>query len=263
MKVYFIVADCHSFFTLMMNALVEKGFDINNVEHILISCGDMFDRGSESKEMLDFLYNLYKQDRLIAVKGNHDDLFQDMLSRRSFYSIDFSNGTAKTLADIHQPEPTIFYDPMLFIEYDHRINELYSNMVDYYEKGNYIFVHGWIPMIQIESKIYNYNLDWRDATENEWKAARWVNGMEAWYYGVKEENKTIVCGHWHCSWGWSHLKQERKEFPEKERDDWKKSFEPFVDNGIIALDACTAYSGIVNVLKLTEEDFYEKENTLN
>lgn len=269
MKTYFIVADCHSFFTAMMDALIKKGFNINNSEHILISCGDMFDRGEESREMLDFLYNLYKQNRLIAIRGNHDDLFNEMMSRVYAYSHDVSNGTVKTLLAI-QNKPTdisdryFFYAPLdEFKNYDKRFDELNNSMTDYYEKGNYIFVHGWIPTTQTENKIYNYNPEWRDATKKEWESARWINGMEAWHYGVKEKNKIIVCGHWHCSWGWSHLKQERKEFPEKNRENWEKSFEPFIDKGIIALDGCTAYSGIVNVLKLTEEQFYEKENSSN
>lgn len=73
--------------------------------------------------------------------------------------------------------------------------------------------------------------------------------MEMWRYPkCRVDGKTIVCGHWHCSWGWSHIKQDRKEFPQKNQVDWKKSFEPFIDDGIIAIDACTAYSGLCNVI---------------
>ena len=90
-----------------------------------------------------------------------------------------------------------------------------------------------------------------------WKDARWLNGMDEWQKGCKLEDKTVVCGHWHCSWGWSHIKQERKEFPNKGGDPqnpvWKKSFEPFVENGIIALDSCVAYSGFLNCIVIEEK----------
>ena len=75
--------------------------------------------------------------------------------------------------------------------------------------------------------------------------------MAAWQnpeYRIKD--KTIICGHWHCSWGWSHIRQERKEFPNKSKNDWQKSFDPFFDDGIIAIDSCCAYSGKLNVIIL-------------
>lgn len=67
---------------------------------------------------------------------------------------------------------------------------------------------------------------------------------------VLERSKTIVCGHWNCSWGWSHILQKRKEFPNNSRKEWEKSFEPYIEQGIIAFDACTDYSGIINVISL-------------
>ena len=79
MKTYFVTSDIHSFYNLFHKALIEKGFDINNKDHILIICGDCFDRGNESKELLDFIYDLYKQDRLIYIKGNHEDLLEECL----------------------------------------------------------------------------------------------------------------------------------------------------------------------------------------
>ena len=38
MKKYFVVADIHSFYDEFMKALNDAGFDINNEDHILISC---------------------------------------------------------------------------------------------------------------------------------------------------------------------------------------------------------------------------------
>ena len=75
--------------------------------------------------------------------------------------------------------------------------------------------------------------------------------MAAWQnpeYRIKD--KTIICGHWHCSWGWSFIRQSRKEFAQETKKDWIKSFEPFIDDGIMAIDTCCAYSGILNVIKL-------------
>ena len=45
---YFVSSDIHGFFDEWQNALTDKGFDLNNPEHKIILCGDLFDRGSQS-----------------------------------------------------------------------------------------------------------------------------------------------------------------------------------------------------------------------
>ena len=50
---------------------------------------------------------------------------------------------------------------------------------------------------------------------------------------VSEAGKTIVCGHWHSSYGHSKFEGKRTEFG-KDAD-----FIPYAALGIIALDACT------------------------
>ena len=121
---------------------------------------------------------------------------------------------------------------------------IHKNCVNYAEIGDYIMVHGWIPSFQ-------HLDDFRDATDDEWEESMWWNGMEMWKNPKNRVNgKTIVCGHYHCSWGWSHIKQKRKEFPQKSKKDWEKSFEPFVEDGIIAIDSCVAHTGLINCVVL-------------
>ena len=73
--------------------------------------------------------------------------------------------------------------------------------VDYYETPSYIFVHGWIPCFTEGYRPYvkyKYNPDWRNADVQDWRSARWFNGMEvACKHHITEPNKTIVCGHCH------------------------------------------------------------------
>ena len=66
------------------------------------------------------------------------------------------------------------------------------------------------------------------------------------------KDKCIVFGHWHTSWFWSHIKQERKEWPPKNRIDWYKSFEPVILDDIIGLDGCVSYSGKINCIVFDE-----------
>ena len=126
--------------------------------------------------------------------------------------------------------------------------------IDYFEFSNYIVCHGWIPLkATYEKNEMIYTL--KDADVFEWKQARWQNGMEAWKHGFYIKDKTIICGHWHCSFGNSHyhLYEHLKEWPEKNRKNWQESFKPFIDEGIIALDACTAWSKLVNVIVIEQD----------
>lgn len=272
-KKWFVVSDVHSFFIELKTALGRRGFEESNPDHNLILCGDLFDRGPGSRDLFDFVKSL--GDRFIYVRGNHEDLLEDcvadMVSGRSIGSHHFGNGTVQTVADICDMDywdvaaSRRFEDTnqLIYTRTRPLLDYISAHSKDYFELGDFIFVHGWVPTINHNLGIFNNKpltlapREWWDnqkdyEARDTWKDARWTNGMQAWKDGCVIPGKTIVCGHWHCSWGWSHLKLQRKEWPDRNRKDWRKSFEPFVDEGIIALDGCTAYSGIINCLVLEE-----------
>ena len=255
MAKFFVTSDVHSFFDELMIALNDKGFDKNNKEHVLCVCGDLFDRGTQPRQLFEFVKELQVQNRLIYVTGNHEsllfDCMQEICSGKVPRSHHFHNKTVETICRLCGQSEWIVYDPTWrdkICEVMQPVLDFISdNCVDYAEIGDFVLVHGWVP-------CYQGLDDFRNATSEDWERARWNNGMEMWRNPrCRVEGKTVIAGHWHCSYGWSHIRQERKEFPDKNRKDWKKSFEPFVDDGIIAIDACTAYSGLCNVI-VVEED---------
>ena len=65
MKKYFVASDIYSFYTPFIKELNKTGFDLNNEEHILIICGDLFDRGSESLKLYEFIKTLPKERRIL------------------------------------------------------------------------------------------------------------------------------------------------------------------------------------------------------
>lgn len=258
MKQYFCISDVHSYYDAMIKALNDKGFDINNDEHILVSCGDFFDRGTQSRECLEYIMDL-PEHRCILIRGNHDDLLEDCCQRGYAQSHDYSNGTWSTIKALGY-NGTESDSRVICAQAYGALEEYRASLRDYYETEHFIFVHGWIPTALQDtsgwwselSEKHLYCSDWRELDSQYWDVARWTNGMKAWKQGAREPNKTIVCGHWHCSYGWSHIDQQRKEFPPKNHKDWEKSFEPYVKEGIIAIDACTAYTGFVNCVVVDE-----------
>ena len=78
---YFVVSDVHSFYDEMVAALTSVGFDYNNPDHILVSCGDLLDRGNKTLETLKYVNGLPKE-RKILIRGNHEDLLTECIKRR-------------------------------------------------------------------------------------------------------------------------------------------------------------------------------------
>ena len=261
MAKFFVCSDIHSAYTPWMKALQEAGFDENNDDHKIIVCGDLFDRMDESLQVYEFVDKLIDKGRLIYILGNHESLMTECIKRGYPERHDWSNCTAQSVIDL-APHAENFMDACAVVY--GKVTPLFENKaVNYFETNNYIFVHGWIPVIcndnlphyYTKNRQFEFNPDWRDAHYSEWEQARWLNGMDMARKGFVEPEKTIVCGHWHCSYG--HMLDSIKT------DNWIEEFgetaiwEPYYGNGIIAIDRCTAYTGEVNVLVL-EDEFLEE-----
>ena len=63
---------------------------------------------------------------------------------------------------------------------------------------------------------------------------------------AREPEKNIVCGHWHTSYGHSTYEKRGSEFGED------ADFSPYIAPGIIAIDACTAHTGMVNCVVISD-----------
>lgn len=250
MKKYFVVSDIHSYYTQLKTALKHEKFDKTNADHILIICGDLFDRGPEANQLLKFLLSLPK-DRLILVRGNHEDLFEDCLQElKARVNISHHHWMNGTLDTIDQLTGISKYDLVCglynYKDIDKKLKKYFSlinNCINYYETNNYICVHGWIP-VNTKGVYYIYNSDWRNANEKEWYYARWYNGMDMANNGIIEPNKTIICGHWHTGYGHCKIKQEcSTEF---------ENLTVYINKGITAIDGCVPRSGKINVFTFTE-----------
>lgn len=262
MKKYFVVSDVHGFYNYLIKALDKAGFDENNPDHIFVSCGDLLDRGSQPVQCLQFVNGLPK-DRKILICGNHEVLMDEMLKDMCARDHDYHNGTLLTVLDCytdtgHDINTTAGSSFEWFKKWKEWKNYRKS-CINFFETDKYVFVHGWIPCQASDPNPYHarnikykYIDDWRNGN---WGHAMWINGMYAWSQGVKVLDKTIVCGHWHASFGNSKYHNDGVEFPNDKSDDPKDkyaNFNPFVDDGIMAIDACTVLSHKVNCVVLEE-----------
>lgn len=242
---FVIISDVHGFYDEMMEALDKVNF--NPETDCLISLGDNIDRGPKPASVIKYLMSL---PRKILVKGNHCQLFKELCERKFPYSYDNSNGTTRTvwqlgLSDDFQECCSIALD---------RTKLFFNEMVNYFETKNYIFVHSWVPVINKDGlpahytrgRSFEFNPDWRNASDKEWEDSRWGNPFDMAEQGFNQTGKTIVFGHWATEHKWAEI-EGRADF------DKNAKFDIYYGDCIIGVDACTAYSGKVTALVLEDE----------
>ena len=246
---YYVTSDTHGFYTQLMAALQEAGYFEDKLPHKLLILGDLFDRGKEALKMQEFILNQMKNDSVILIKGNHEDLYKELVTIDNGvpYEHHISNGTYDTALQLTG------LDAGTALKKCHALTvagtdtpyfkEIIPAMLNYYETEHYVFTHGWIPCIA-DRKGYSPITNWREASEQEWLNSRWYNGMDAAW--TETEDKTIVCGHWHTSYGHSRYEGNGSEFDED------ADFSPYYGPRVIAVDACTAQSGKVNCIVIED-----------
>lgn len=278
-KKYFVVSDIHSFCRELKKGLKQAGFDKDNPDHVLIVCGDVFDRGHQTLQTYKFLKSL-PEDRCILIRGNHESLYFELLEKDYPEEHDFSNGTVLTFCQIAGFEMDTVYDLNIGLIYRFDPNGIpgdYQDIWDniktkvrnshvtewlhssqwrnYYELGDYIFVHSFIPLYfdnrgknlreeyfiyYGETEYFRFKPDWRQATDQEWEKASWGQPFvffDAGFFDAEKENgKILVCGHYRCS-----------EFNEHYLG-LEKCHDIYKGTNLIAIDATTALSKKVNVL---------------
>lgn len=236
-KKLFVVSDVHGHYTLLKEALDQAGFEKDNEDHLLICCGDYFDRGDENREVLRFFERLKHK---ILLRGNHEDMLLKLFRTGKVLPHHYINGTMRTLENffgkyfINPEDDTIDFSGKTRIV--DRICEFIEETVDYYETENYVFVHGWLPENAETPEAR------KKASPEAWEKARWVRWNERYVGQRPLADKILVCGHvpaWFASAFAPH------------RD--KKDFSIFYGNGIIAIDAGTDDTKQVNVLVLKSE----------
>ncbi len=260
---YYVIADPHGFCKETRAALDEAGFFSDERECRLVVLGDLLDRGDEPEEIVDLMLDIKKAGKLIYVLGNHEELMVDALqsiAKGEIFAVaspethHYRNGTWHSLLGLSgMGEAEAIENPIELCRrvLDHRFyRELLPEAIDYFETENYVFVHGYIPCKCQGYRVVaeaEYDPDWRDAPPERWRRARWHNGMELCHkFHVREEGKTVLCGHWHTSYGHSVIEGRGAEYGAD------ADYSPFFGDGVIGLDGCVRRSGKVNCIVIED-----------
>ena len=295
---YFVVSDIHSFGNILEKTLKQCGFNKRNKNHTLIVCGDVFDRGTDTLKVYNYLKSIPKK-RCILIKGNHEQLYMDLLNKYFPEPHDFSNGTVLTVAQIagygldtvydlrmadSQGLSSMFGDSFdidketlnIWRDIKKKVREseitkwLQSKQwVNYYELDKYIFVHSFIPLNFKEN-------EYRGMTEDYCIYYGWVNAFEEKPNWRESTDKEWEAAAWGCAYKFFDAGLFNQE-KEKDKvlvcghyrcDEFNKHYlnreghDLYYGKNLIAIDATTALSNKINVLIIDEDGKVYDQNGL-
>ena len=242
-KKIFAVSDIHGHSSIFREALAEAGFRRDDPEHLLVACGDYFDRGTENRAVYNYLDSLTNK---VLIRGNHEESLDNIMLNGKLTLTDHINGTAQTVREFFRgdyiPEFNFVYTDETCDAY-RELRPFLDGLYDYFETENYIFTHGWLPLrLQGEDGVPTLAPDWRYADPTMWHGAIWTEWHKVYPYRPLPHGKTLVVGHRAAD----HASAFDSSRP-------KKCSAPFFGDGMIAIDALTVDSGKVNILVLEEE----------
>ena len=236
----FVVSDVHGHYTEMMEALRLAGFDEKNEEHIFLSMGDLFDRGTENGKVYSFVKAL---PRKILLKGNHEDMLCRILREGNVTEADRANETDVTVKELFGEDSIDadgYFDRNAHLEKVSELLDFVGSMMNYYETEKYVFTHGWLPIV-FEGRYPSVDQCFREASDEAWTEARLLEWQQLYDVRALLTGKTIVCGHRPSRLGYMF-----DSFREPDCS------EPFYGEGMVAIDAGTVRSKRVNVLVIEE-----------
>lgn len=254
---YFVFSDVHGESEALQTSLKEAGYDKYNPRHILVSLGDNFDRGEDSKGVCNILF--HRQDSIL-IKGNHEEFLEEMLEKGIegefvLFNI-LHNGLDKTLesfsnCSIGKVISAADFNAMIDIARSNvkhygsnGLLQKIKNMPLYYETKNYIFVHAGLEP----------NMPWQESSRD---VMLW--DIEYSHRPISSTTKTVVIGHNHAF----RVRNKAKEDGYRELPlglPWVGNTDenaPVRIGNKIAIDPCSNLTHKVNVLVIEDEPIEE------
>ena len=149
----FAIGDVHGRADLLTR-LIDKIESERLATDLIIFLGDYIDRGPASKEVVDIILDLHRQnpDNVVCLKGNHEATLLNFLDDAQVGQNWANYGGLETLLSYGVPSPTKRTDPKAWEDcqnaFKHALSEshvqFYKSLSSCYEAGCYLFVHAGV-----------------------------------------------------------------------------------------------------------------------
>ncbi|NTW23243.1 MAG: serine/threonine protein phosphatase [Lentimicrobium sp.] len=127
----FAISDIHGCYD-RFREMVEQHIVLSKSDKLIL-LGDYIDRGTNSKEVIDYIIALQKSGYdVIPLMGNHEAMLLDALADPSGVTLWFVNGGHKTMQS---------FGISRLIEFDPYYIDFFRNLNYYYAVENFLFVH--------------------------------------------------------------------------------------------------------------------------
>lgn len=146
------ISDIHGCYDEFNNLLEKAKYD--STEDQLILVGDYIDRGKDNLKTLEMVKDLVDKEDAIALRGNHDQMFLDFVTRPYIYGNAFNylrNGGDTTLRNMIKNFNSYQWHNDSYISWATDIMAEYEDLIDfvnslpYYHKiDKYVFVHAGV-----------------------------------------------------------------------------------------------------------------------
>jgi serine/threonine protein phosphatase 1 len=135
----FAIGDVHGQARKLRELLDEIPFDLS--EDLLIFLGDYIDRGPGSRYVVEMILDLQRQsDRVICLRGNHEQMFLDFLKGADPLIYLFNGGRATLESYGYEEDEAGRY--RIFVPFSH-VN-FFESLPYWVETDRYVFVHAGI-----------------------------------------------------------------------------------------------------------------------
>ena len=227
---YYIMSDIHGSYKELKRALSiwDKEKDI------LVILGDLIDRGPDSRKVVQKLMSLQKKnrDKVIVLKGNHEDMFASWIKHEDeellnvYYNTIHNEAISSFLGirDVYNYYPSYLASEMK-AKFSKEIEWL-SNLPEYYEGENVIFVHAGI----------NVEGDWKKDKEY----MMWARNE--FIYSKLKLHKRVFFGHTPTK----NINKDRSNCV------WENEL-----GDRVAIDGGVSMKGQLNVLKVKKDGTYK------
>lgn len=267
---YYCVSDVHGEYNKLIEALNDVGF--NKEQDTLVSIGDLFDRGRQSKEVLEYVMSC--PHRLLCM-GNHDLRLMKLIGSPFEYDeYDSLNGVPHTCISFIGEKECIKnklapWQALVRLRNYQLLKDYFHECCAAFEFSNLIITHGWLPVNELTLNRYEpYHrlqpdgswVDWRKARSYDWEQAFEAHTERMLNNGFFPE-KTMLIGHWHA-WRLAEKYGEKRQTNKRDKNKSQyincKSFEYkyMGETKFIAIDGCSnwPYGGCVNVYQFETDE---------
>ncbi|HPQ44267.1 MAG TPA: metallophosphoesterase family protein [Syntrophales bacterium] len=136
MEKIFAIGDIHGCLSKLEHLIPQ--IEIDSEEDTLVFIGDYIDRGPDSPGVVDFVLDLRRKiDRVVCLRGNHEQMFLDYVCLNKNESLYLANGGDATIESYgyrRTPEGRKINVPESHMSF-------FRSLLLWYETADYIFVH--------------------------------------------------------------------------------------------------------------------------